>query len=161
MSLFHRFLHLKNLIYFRATKRMQIYKPAEHADTSDVAPLVQFFELAHLGDTIQSMVQVYFDKTLVSWLSSYSMIVLDNYQAFYIDRTDFLNAAVREKKKFENSLDNSVAVGLNAGTELLMHQVRLNFSVNLTIMEISRWNTSSLHSQRLGNTIHQKTRHWS
>ncbi len=110
---------------------MQIYKPAEHADTSDVAPLVQFFELAHLGDTIQSMVQVYFDKTLVSWLSSYSMIVPDNYQAVYIDRTDFLNAAVREKKKFENSLDNSVAVGLNAGTELLMHQVHLTFQLIL------------------------------
>jgi hypothetical protein len=104
---------------------MQTYKPAEHAETSDVAPLVQFFELAHLGDTIQSMVQVYFDKTLVSWVRLCSKGISDNYQAFYIDITDFLNAAVREKKKFENSLDNSVAVGLNAGTELLMHQVHL------------------------------------
>jgi len=58
---------------------MQTYKPAEHADTSDVAPLVQFFELAHLGDTIQSMVQVYFDKTLVSWLSLCSKFAIDNY----------------------------------------------------------------------------------
>jgi len=45
---------------------MQNYKPAEHLETSSVAPLVQFFELVHLGDTIQSMVQVYFDKALVS-----------------------------------------------------------------------------------------------
>ena len=44
---------------------MKEYKPAEHAETSNVAPLVQFFELVHIGDTIQSMVQVYFDKELV------------------------------------------------------------------------------------------------
>ena len=49
----------------RATDRMKEYKPAEHAETSNVAPLVQFFELVHIGDTIQSMVQVYFDKELV------------------------------------------------------------------------------------------------
>jgi recyclin-1 len=38
-------------------------KPAI-ASTS-VAPLVQFFELVHIGDMIQSIVQVYFDKELV------------------------------------------------------------------------------------------------
>ena len=50
----------------RATERMREYKPAEHSETSNVAPLVQFFELVHIGDTIQSMMQVYFDKELVS-----------------------------------------------------------------------------------------------
>ena len=45
---------------------MKEYKPAEHSETSNVAPLVQFFELVHIGDTIQSMAQVYFDKELVS-----------------------------------------------------------------------------------------------
>jgi len=30
---------------------------------------------------------------------------------------------VREKKRFENALDDAVAAGLNAGTELLMNQV--------------------------------------
>ncbi|KAJ8473026.1 hypothetical protein ONZ45_g16450 [Pleurotus djamor] len=53
------------------------------------------------------MVQVYFDKEL----------------APHIDKTDFLNAVVREKKRFENSLDDSVAAGLNAGTDLLMNKV--------------------------------------
>ena len=48
---------------------MKEYKPAEHSETSNVAPLVQFFELVHIGDTIQSMLQVYFDKELVGWLS--------------------------------------------------------------------------------------------
>ena len=44
---------------------MHTYKPAEHEETTSVAPLLQFFELVHVGDTIQSMVQVYFDKDLV------------------------------------------------------------------------------------------------
>jgi len=37
--------------------------------------------------------------------------------------TDFLNPVVREKKRFENVLDDSVAKGLNAGIEVLMSQV--------------------------------------
>ncbi|KAF8652821.1 hypothetical protein AX16_004144 [Volvariella volvacea WC 439] len=93
--------------FVRATERMTSYNPAEHETTTSVAPLLQFFELVHIGDMIQSMVQVYFEKEL----------------APHIDKTDFLNAVVREKKKFENMLDDRVASGLNAGTELLMNQV--------------------------------------
>lgn len=62
------------MVYLRATERMKSYKPAEHLGTSNVAPLVQFFELVHLGDTIQSMVQVYFDRALVSDLNSESQV---------------------------------------------------------------------------------------
>ncbi|KAG0696196.1 exocyst complex component Sec10-like protein [Suillus ampliporus] len=90
-----------------ATERMNSYKPAEHDETASVAPLLQFFELVHIGDTIQSMVQVFFDKEL----------------APHIDKTDFLNMVVREKKRFENTLDDCVAAGLNAGTQVLMNQV--------------------------------------
>ncbi|KLO12724.1 hypothetical protein SCHPADRAFT_829144 [Schizopora paradoxa] len=91
----------------RATEQMKTYKPAEHEATTSVAPLMQFFELVHIGDTIQSIVQVFFDKEL----------------APHIDKTDFLNAVVREKKHFENLLDDSVAAGMNSGTEVLMNQV--------------------------------------
>jgi recyclin-1 len=52
-------------LWYRATDRMMAYKPADHEETTSVAPLLQFFELVHVGDTIQSMVQVYFDKELV------------------------------------------------------------------------------------------------
>ena len=116
---------------------MKEYKPAEHSETSNVAPLVQFFELVHIGDTIQSMMQVYFDKELVSWVSSFlfSFVRLTiiypfffSMQAPHIDKTDFLNVVVREKKRFENTLDDSVAAGLNAGTEVLMNQVRKEIS---------------------------------
>ncbi|TCD69786.1 F-box protein: endocytic membrane traffic, recycling ReCYcling 1 [Steccherinum ochraceum] len=91
----------------RAIEQMRAYRPADHEETSSVAPLMQFFELVHVGDTMQSMVQVYFDKELSS----------------HIDRTDFLNSVVREKKRFEDTLDDSVAGGLNAGTDALMSQV--------------------------------------
>ncbi len=43
----------------------EMEKPAP-ASTS-VAPLVQFFELVHIGDMIQSIVQVYFNKELVRY----------------------------------------------------------------------------------------------
>lgn len=91
-----------------ATKQMLTYKPADHDETASVAPLLQFFELVHVGDTIQSMVQVYFDKEIGQ----------------YVDKTDFLNPVMREKKRFEGVLDDAVAAGLNAGIEVLMNQVR-------------------------------------
>jgi len=72
-----------------------------------VVPLLGFFELVHIGDTIGSMIQVYFDRELIP----------------YIDATDFLSGLMREKKKFENALDEEVAKRLNAGTEVLMTQV--------------------------------------
>ncbi|KAJ6557258.1 exocyst complex component Sec10-domain-containing protein [Mycena vulgaris] len=99
-----------NVGFGMATEQMTAYQPADAETTGageGVAPLLQFFELVHIGDTIQSMVQVFFDKEL----------------AQHIDRTDFLNAVVREKKRFENALDDSVAAGLNAGTQVLMNQV--------------------------------------
>ncbi|EMD37219.1 hypothetical protein CERSUDRAFT_115114 [Gelatoporia subvermispora B] len=91
----------------RATMQMRTYQPADHEESRSVAPLLQFFELVHVGDTMQSMLQVYFDKEL----------------APHIDRTDFLNSVVREKKRFEDVLDDCVAAGLNAGTDALMSQV--------------------------------------
>jgi len=101
-----------------AITQMRAYQPPALSDSvsdteepaptsTSVAPLVQFFELVHIGDMIQSIVQVYFDKEL----------------APHVDLTDFLNPVVREKKRFENLLDDSVAKGLNAGIEVLMNQV--------------------------------------
>ncbi|KAF9078502.1 exocyst complex component Sec10-like protein [Rhodocollybia butyracea] len=96
--------------FSRATERMTTYNPSEHSSDQGgvaVAPLLQFFELVHIGDTIQSMVQVYFDKEMAPHISTH----------------DFLNTVLREKKRFENALDDSVAGGLNAGTSVLMSQV--------------------------------------
>ena len=53
-----------------AIEQMRSYEPAEHDETKSVAPLLQFFELVHVGDTMQSMIQVYFDKELVCHFSN-------------------------------------------------------------------------------------------
>jgi len=65
---------------------MRAYQPPALSDaTSDaekpalastsVAPLVQFFELVHIGDMIQSIVQVYFDKELVRCATPFSLLI--------------------------------------------------------------------------------------
>lgn len=107
--------------FAKATKQIQEWKPrdvtggtaggGEKAEEDDegneqVEPLVHFFELVHVGDTIAQMVQVYFDQEL----------------SHHIDKNDFLNAVVREKKRFESNLDEAVAKGLNAGVDLLLGQ---------------------------------------
>lgn len=97
----------------KATAQITSWAPAEQirqtadAELEHVEPLVHFFELVHVGDTIAQMVQVYFDQEL----------------SRHIDRSDFFNSVVREKKRFENALDEAVAAGLNAGVDLLMGQI--------------------------------------
>jgi recyclin-1 len=60
-----------------AVEQMRVWKPLQHPKSSGemepkkdeeavVAPLLGFFELVHVGDTIGSMVQVYFDREMVS-----------------------------------------------------------------------------------------------
>lgn len=58
-------------------------------------------------------------------------------QATYIDKKDFLNAVVREKKRFEMSLDDAVAQGLNAGVNILMNQVSLRESICYECLALS------------------------
>ena len=53
------------ILFCRATEQMKMYQPEDHEETRSVAPLLQFFELVHVGDTMQSMIQVYFDKEIV------------------------------------------------------------------------------------------------
>ena len=68
----------------RATEQMTTYKPAEHEGTTSVAPLLQFFELVHIGDTMQSMVQVYFDRELVCHLCPVFPFLVPNKQTKFI-----------------------------------------------------------------------------
>ena len=56
-----------------AVEQMRVWKPLQHpeapgaaeAKKDAVAPLLGFFELVHVGDTIGSMVQVYFEREMV------------------------------------------------------------------------------------------------
>ena len=76
---------------------------------SGVEPLVTFLELVNVGDLIQQMVDVFYAQELVATKLS--------------DRDDFLDPAVKEKKKFEQMLDERVAAGLNKGIDVLMDEV--------------------------------------
>lgn len=94
--------------FARAATQMDEYKPSEH-DAAEyggaVAPLAQFFELVHVGDTIQQMVDVYFDTEMDAGR-----------------KRDFMNPVVREKRRFDVGVDDAVAQGLNAGVNILMSQ---------------------------------------
>jgi len=74
-----------------------------------VRPLVTFLELVNVGDLIQQMVDVFYVQELVT--------------PRLTDRDDFINPAGKEKKRFEQMLDERVAAGLNRGIDVLMDEV--------------------------------------
>lgn len=74
-----------------------------------VEPLVTFLELVNVGDLIQQMVDVFYSQELVATKLT--------------DRDDFLNPAVKEKKRFEQMLDERVAAGMSKGIDVLMDEV--------------------------------------
>lgn len=78
-------------------------------DHNAVEPLAIFAELVNIGDLIQQMIHVFFEEELAL--------------KKYIDRTDFLSPSVKAKKRFEQTLDNSVANGLNRGISVLIEQI--------------------------------------
>jgi recyclin-1 len=79
------------------------------AQATGVEPLVTFLELVNVGDLIQQMVDVFYSQEMVATKLT--------------DRDDFLNPAVKEKKRFEQMLDERVAAGLNKGIDVLMDEV--------------------------------------
>ena len=115
--------HVKNG-FDRAVGHLSNYSPREvrelraksgngQMDDGDravgVEPLVTFLELVNVGDLIQQMVDVFYVQELVATKLS--------------DRDDFLDPTVKEKKRFEQMLDDRVAAGLNKGIDVLMDEV--------------------------------------
>jgi recyclin-1 len=74
-----------------------------------VEPLVTFLELVNVGDLIQQMLDVFYSQELIA--------------TGLVDSDDFLDPAVKDKKKFEQMLDERVAAGLNRGIDVLMDEV--------------------------------------
>lgn len=95
----------------KAVNHLSAYRPREVADHSQegVAPLVAFLELVNVGDLIQQMVDVFYLQELEA--------------AKLTDNDDFLSPAAKEKKRFEQMLDERVAAGLNKGIDVLMDEV--------------------------------------
>ncbi|GFF60320.1 F-box protein pof6 [Aspergillus lentulus] len=95
----------------KAVDHLSNYRPREQGerDQAGVEPLVTFLELVNVGDLILQMMDVFYEQELVG--------------AKITDRNDFLDPAVKEKKKFEQILDERVAAGLNKGIDVLMEEV--------------------------------------
>lgn len=102
----------------QAVDHLSKYKPKEvdEEQRSGVTPLVTFLELVNVGDLIQQMLDVFYEQELVATKLS--------------DRNDFLNPAVKEKKRFEQMLDERVAAGLNKGIEALMAEVEYLYATS-------------------------------
>ena len=95
----------------KAVDHLSHFRPREQGerDQSGVEPLVTFLELVNVGDLILQMVDVFYEQELVG--------------SNLTDRNDFLDPAVKEKKKFEQMLDGRVAAGLSKGIDVLMEEV--------------------------------------
>lgn len=99
----------------QAVDRLAAYHPREDiAPHAAVEPLVTFLELVHVGDLIGQMVDVFYEEELVA--------------PHFVQRHDFLDPAVKGKKKFEQMLDGRVAAGLSKGIEALLHQIQIILS---------------------------------
>jgi recyclin-1 len=108
-----RILGHRHLIlgFDKAVDHLSNYRPREQGDRdqSGVEPLVTFLELVNVGDLILQMIDVFYEQELIG--------------SKLTDRNDFLDPAVKEKKKFEQNLDERVAAGLNKGIDVLMEEV--------------------------------------
>lgn len=100
----------------QALDHLSNYNPREASrhKVAGVAPLVTFLELVNVGDLIQQMLDVFYEQELVATKLT--------------DRNDFLDPAVKEKKRFEQMLDERVAAGLNKGIEALIAEVEFVYA---------------------------------
>ncbi|KAG2223931.1 hypothetical protein INT45_009383 [Circinella minor] len=95
----------------RALEHLTSYTPdleSLEGNAGDVPPLTEFFEMVHVGDVIQQMVQLYYDEEISK----------------YVDKHDFINEVNKEKKVFERILDDCVANGMDRGIQVLLAQVQ-------------------------------------
>ena len=95
----------------KAVDHLSNYRPREQREReqSGVEPLITFLELVNVGDLILQMMDVFYEQELIGQKLT--------------NRNDFLDPAVKEKKKFEQVLDERVAAGLNKGIDVLMEEV--------------------------------------
>jgi recyclin-1 len=100
--------------------------------TAGVEPLVTFLELVNVGDLIQQMVDVFYMQELVT--------------PGLTDRDDFLNPAVKEKKRFEQMLDERVAAGMGKGIDVLMDEVEYMCA---TLQLTADFNTDAVDAKNL------------
>ncbi|KAI8145080.1 exocyst complex component Sec10-like protein [Fennellomyces sp. T-0311] len=95
----------------RAIEHLASYTPDTESleqSADDVPPLTEFFEMVHVGDVIQQMVQLYYDEEISK----------------HVDKLDFINEVNKEKKVFERVLDDCVANSMDRAIQVLLSQAQ-------------------------------------
>lgn len=140
-----RLLGLRHVIvgFDKAVDHLSNYRPREQdeRDSSGVEPLVTFLELVNVGDLILQMVDVFYEQELIGTRLT--------------DRNDFLDPAVKEKKKFEQMLDERVAAGLNKGIDVLMEEVDYILATRQLATDFNPGVSSDPHRQTMDVGISQ------
>ncbi|KAF3386693.1 F-box protein pof6 [Penicillium rolfsii] len=140
-----RLLGLRHVIvgFDKAVDHLSNYRPREQGerDSSGVEPLVTFLELVNVGDLILQMVDVFYEQELIGMRLT--------------DRNDFLDPAVKEKKKFEQMLDERVAAGLNKGIDVLMEEVDYILATRQLATDFNPGVSSDPHRQTMDVGISQ------
>ncbi|KNC99171.1 uncharacterized protein SPPG_05425 [Spizellomyces punctatus DAOM BR117] len=91
-----------------ALERLSRAQVVDQSDEKAVNPdSLQFFEMVHIADLIQQMIEVYYQEDVKPW----------------IDESDFLSDIVVDKKSFERLLDDSVANGMDKSIQVLVNQI--------------------------------------
>ncbi|KAF8252625.1 hypothetical protein K440DRAFT_631481 [Wilcoxina mikolae CBS 423.85] len=120
----------------KAISHLRSYDPrsiSTHSPNQGVAPLITFLELVNIGDLIAQMLEVFYETELVALKLT--------------DRHDFLNPATKEKKRFEQMLDERVAAGLNVGLDVLIAEVEHIFA---TTQQVTDFNPGALTAAGAG-----------
>lgn len=121
----------------KAVSHLSNYRPREQGerDQSGVEPLVTFLELVNVGDLILQMMDVFYEQELIGTRLT--------------DRNDFLDPANKEKKKFEQMLDERVAAGLNKGIDVLMEEVDYILATRQLATDFNPGVSSNPHRQTM------------
>jgi recyclin-1 len=101
---------------------------------------VTFLELVNVGDLIQQMIDVFYEQELVA--------------AKLTDRNDFLNPAAKEKKRFEQMLDERVAAGLNVGIDVLIDEVEHIFAITQQVTDFNPGALADVAGKEQGVPVH-------
>ncbi|KAI9663459.1 MAG: F-box protein: endocytic membrane traffic, recycling ReCYcling 1 [Alyxoria varia] len=146
-TLFMQLIHIVGFQHIKpgfdkAVSHLGQYKAREATahgvQAGGVRPLVTFLGLVNLGDLIQQMIDAFYMQELVG--------------ARLTERDDFLNPATKEKKKFEQMLDERVAAGLNKGIDVLMDEVEYLCATTQPSSDYNPLPPSSSSSSRGGNS---------
>ncbi|KAI5296183.1 F-box protein: endocytic membrane traffic, recycling ReCYcling 1 [Ascosphaera acerosa] len=90
-------------------------------NTAGVGSLAKFLELVNVGDLIMQMMDVFYEQELIA--------------AGLVSSDDFLAPAVKEKKKFEQRLDERVATGLNKGIDVLVDEIEYVLATKQQVLD--------------------------